>query len=204
VATAAPSGLVIALTALIIFVLSLQPSGYRVDYTPPQNLATAPEKLRSPAEEKANAFVGQLAQLVADASPIVGTHFEGTKKVTDHVLDRSKFDSGQLMSLADQIYAPLKSGTPDKDERATLRFERLHKSGSPAGNTGHHDRTGIRRDAHPFETDRFETIDLRSSSSLTRRRVLNSRYSSNISRTVSASTGFTSSGWETETSGGTL
>ncbi len=115
VATAAPSGLIIALTALIIFVLSLQPSGYRVDYTPPQNLATAPEKLRSPAEEKANAFVGQLAQLVADASPVVGTHFEGTKKVTDHVLDRSKFDSGQLMSLADQIYAPLKSGTPDKD-----------------------------------------------------------------------------------------
>jgi len=115
VANAAPSGLVIALAALIIFVLSTQPSGYRAEYAPPQNLATAPEKLRSPAEEKANAVIGQLAQLVADDAPVVGTHFEGTKEIHDHVLDRSKFDPGQLMSLADQIYAPLKSSTPDND-----------------------------------------------------------------------------------------
>ena len=115
VANALPTGLVVFVAALIISVLSIQPSGYRAEYKPPQNVATGPEKLRSPEEEKANALVGQLAQLVADDAPVVGTHFEGTGEVREHVLDRSKFDPSQLMSLADQIYASLKSGTPDSD-----------------------------------------------------------------------------------------
>jgi curved DNA-binding protein CbpA len=115
VATAAPSALVVTLVALIVYVVSLQPSGYRADYVPPQNLAAAPEKLRSPAEEKANALVGQLAELVADDSPLVGKHFEGTKEVRDHVLDRSKFDPGRLTPLADQMYTILQSGARDDD-----------------------------------------------------------------------------------------
>jgi len=114
-ANIAPSGLIIAVAALIIFVLSEQPSGYRAEYKPPPNLATAPETVRSPAEEKVNALVGQLAQLVADDAPVVGTHFEGTREFRDHVLDRSKFDPAQLMFLADQVYVYLKSGTPDSN-----------------------------------------------------------------------------------------
>jgi|GEM_PF-1688638 curved DNA-binding protein CbpA len=115
VATAAPSGLVIAIAAIIAFVASIQPSGYRAKYAPPQKLATVPETLHSPAEEKANRLIGQLAQLVADDAPVVGTHFEGTTLVQEHVLDRSKFDPHQLMSLADQVYALLTSGAPDSD-----------------------------------------------------------------------------------------
>jgi hypothetical protein len=52
VAYAAPSGFVVAVVALIIFVLLMQPSGYRAEYAPPQNLVTALEKHHSPAEEK--------------------------------------------------------------------------------------------------------------------------------------------------------
>jgi hypothetical protein len=85
VAYAAPSGFVVAVVALIISVLLMQPSGYRAEYAPPQNLVTALEKHHSPAEEKANDLVGQLAQIVADDAPVVGTHFEGTKEVRDHV-----------------------------------------------------------------------------------------------------------------------
>jgi curved DNA-binding protein CbpA len=115
VANAVPSGLVIAVLAIIVFVLSIQPSGYRAEYAPPRQFAATPEKLRSPAEENANDLVGQLAQLVAADSPVVGTHFDGTRQVREHVLDRSKFDPDQLMSLADQIYALLTSGASDDD-----------------------------------------------------------------------------------------
>ncbi|HTT77092.1 MAG TPA: J domain-containing protein [Candidatus Binataceae bacterium] len=115
VANAVPSGLVIAVLVIIVFVLSIQPSGYRAEYAPPRQFAAAPEKLRSPADEKANDLVSQLAQLVAADSPVVGTHFDGTRQVREHVLDRSKFDPDQVMSLANQIYALLTSGASDKN-----------------------------------------------------------------------------------------
>jgi len=52
--------------------------------------------------------------MVETKAPIVGSHYEGGTRITDHVLDRSKFDSRELYAISDALQRELHAG-PDPD-----------------------------------------------------------------------------------------
>ncbi|PIV84707.1 MAG: hypothetical protein COW52_06160 [Nitrospirae bacterium CG17_big_fil_post_rev_8_21_14_2_50_50_9] len=119
VASAIPSAIVALAMAGIIFRVFSTPSGYEATYKPPvtRNKAPYAKTTNNPEIGRScvNAIANQLAEIVATRAPIVGTHYEGTTKVTDHVLDRSKFSAAELYQLADSINVELGKNVADYD-----------------------------------------------------------------------------------------
>jgi hypothetical protein len=103
-----------AITAATL--IGVQPGGYASEYRAPSNIraeATS-HPITKTSRGRVNALVDQLASLVAERAPVVGTHREGNTTITDHVLDRSKFDSAEIARIADSIGREL-DGNNDAD-----------------------------------------------------------------------------------------
>jgi hypothetical protein len=114
-AAAAPSLLVAALFSYGVYRVATEPSGYEANYQPPSAMPDKPVPAGSASAGEVNDLVDQLATIVESRSPVTGTHNEGTTVVTDHELDRSKFDEAQLYPIAESIGAKLHSGQPDSN-----------------------------------------------------------------------------------------
>lgn len=115
VLTAAPSFLVMLIVGYALYVAAMSPSGYETRYQPPSNLSQGPPAKQSSSRQRANGLISELANVVEARSPVVGTHYEGTSLITDHELDRSKFDEKQVYQIAESIETELRSGTSDDD-----------------------------------------------------------------------------------------
>ena len=119
IAAAAPAVIVSIVLAGLIYRTANAPSGYEARYTPPVSSASVVVSPSSavkedPSRKRVNALVNQLADIVERRSPVTGTIHRGNKIIRQHVLDRSKFDAGELNGIANLIYAELKN-SPDPD-----------------------------------------------------------------------------------------
>jgi hypothetical protein len=125
-ASGLPATILTGLAVSGILISANRPTGYQARYQPPAtiwqtDLPTAggiPAHVAGPtasANTGVNALVEQLAELVAARAPVVGTHIEGTAQVTDHVLDRSKFDAQELYPIAQTIRSSIGTATGDAD-----------------------------------------------------------------------------------------
>lgn len=113
--TAAPSFLVMSVVGYALYVAAMAPSGYEARYQPPSNLSQRASSTQSSSRQRTNDLISQLATVIEVRAPVVGTHYEGTSLITDHELDRSKFDEKQIYQIAESIRTELYSGARDDD-----------------------------------------------------------------------------------------
>jgi hypothetical protein len=119
-AAAVPSLLSVGAIVFALIVYSEQPSGYESRYSD----SAAPKQVSgrtatffpttNSSRDRVNAEIDHLAEIVLQRAPVVGTHSEGTTTVTDHVLDRAKFDAAEVSRIADSIQVEL-DANPDYD-----------------------------------------------------------------------------------------
>lgn len=115
VLTATPSLLIMFVVGYGLYAAATAPSGYQTTYQPPTYLSQRPPAKQTSPRQRANDLISQLANVVETRSPVAGTHYEGTVLITDHELDRSKFDEPQLYQIAQSIGTELHSGVSDDD-----------------------------------------------------------------------------------------
>ena len=113
--TASPSLLMAALFLIGVYRVANEPSGYEASYQAPKAMAKSAGSQEAPPRSRANTLISDLAGIVESRAPVVGSHHEGATLVTDHELDRSKFDEAELYPIADSIGTELHSAAVDGD-----------------------------------------------------------------------------------------
>ena len=101
---------------ILCFIISIftyteinRPTGYKANYTRP-NQATNTKYYQNKktihhnqSHKTVNKLIDQLAKIMEERSPIVGKHYEGKILIREHELDRLKFDSKEILPIANQI-----------------------------------------------------------------------------------------------------
>jgi len=73
----------------------------------------APSAITESVRDLVRLQINRLASIVADRSPRLGTHYDGSTLVADYGLDRSRYDAAVLYPIAQAIGKEFKPGTSD-------------------------------------------------------------------------------------------